>query len=128
MSIRVLNIVNSAYRATLEEQDDPVLWIVAAMRGAGAGADVLLRGNAVNYGVKGQDAAGLKLGDWSQTHPPDLPRDLKKLVDGGAAVFFVQEDAAARGIEPADLIEGLSPIDRAGLATLIDTYPAVWNW
>ena len=36
MSKRQLHIVDGAYRATLEEQDDPVVWLCHAMRGAGA--------------------------------------------------------------------------------------------
>ena len=45
---RTLQIVTSAYRCNVEEQDDPVLWIAQVMKGAGADLDVLLEGNAVN--------------------------------------------------------------------------------
>ena len=69
---RTLQIVTSAYRCNAEEQDDPVLWITQAMKGAGADLHVLLEGSAVNYGAKGQDASGLSFGSKAQTQPPKI--------------------------------------------------------
>ena len=126
--MKALSIIESAYRATLEEQDDTIVWITRAMNGAGADIDILLRGNAVNYAVKAQDASGLAFGDWHQTQPPRLADDLSGAIAKGIAVFIVSEDLAARGIAPGDLVDGLEPVDRNGLARLLARYDCVWQW
>jgi sulfur relay (sulfurtransferase) DsrF/TusC family protein len=128
MSKRVLNIIGSAYRATLEEQDDTIVWLTHAMKGAGAELDVVLRGNAVCYAVAGQDASGLAFGDWRQTQPPRIEQDVAKLASKGVRVFIVDEDLVERGIARAELIAGVEPVTRAGLATLLTTYDQVWSW
>ncbi len=126
--MRVLNIVESAYRATLEEQDDTIVWLTHAMLGAGADLAVLLRGNAVNYGVRGQDASGLGFGELRQTQPPELAQDLAKLVDKGTPVYVVEDDLAERGIESGELIPGLKSITRGSIAALLDDFDQVWHW
>ncbi len=125
---RVLNIVESAYRATLEEQDDTIIWLSYTLRGAGAELDVLLRGNAVNYAVVGQDASGLSFGERRQTQPPRIDADIMKLADKGVQVLAVAEDLAERGIEPSDLVAGIKTVRRVELAELFDSYDQVWHW
>lgn len=126
--MKVLQIIETAYRATLEEQDDTVVWITHAMNGAGGELDVLLRGNAVNYAVRGQDASGLTFGDWRQTYPPRLADDVGGLIGKGVDVYYVEDDAVARGISESALVEGLKPIARNGLAELLGAYDQVWHW
>ncbi len=126
--MKVLNVIETAYRATLEEQDDTIVWLTHAMKGAGADLDVLLRGNAVSYGLKNQDASGLAFGAEVQTQPPRIAEDLGKLVAKGVQVYVVSEDLADRGIDRADLIEGLMPIPRAAIAGLLGKYDQVWHW
>lgn len=126
--MKVLNIVETAYRATLEEQDDTIVWLTHAMRGAGADLALLLRGNAVNYATKGQDASGLAIGGEPQTQPPDLASDIAALVPKGVEVYVVEEDLAERGIEPADVSDGLKTIARGGVARLVGDFDQVWHW
>ena len=126
--MRALNIVETAYRATLEEQDDTILWITQAMIGAGADLAVLLRSNAVNYAVRGQDATGISFGSLAQTQPPRIDEDVAKLINRGASVFVVEEDLAERGIDASELVQGLKPISRASIAALVEDYDAVWHW
>ncbi len=126
--MRALNVVETAYRATLEEQDDTILWLTQAMAAAGADLAVLLRGNAVNYAVRGQDASGISFGSLAQTQPPRISDDVANLINRGASVFIVEEDLAERGIGASELVQGLKPIPRAGTAALIEDYDAVWHW
>ena len=126
--MKTLSIIESAYRATLEEQDDTIVWLHGAMKGAGADLAVLLRGNAVNYLVTRQDAAGLAFGDWRQTQPPSIASDLAALAAKGVEVSYVAEDLADRGIERNELINGAQPVARDAVADLVSCYGRVWYW
>ena len=126
--MKVLNIVEAAYRGTLEEQDDTIIWLTHALKGANATVDVLLRGNAVNYAVRAQDASGLKFGDQAQTQPPQIANDLAKLKAKGAKIFVVEDALRERGIDNAELIDGLESIPRQSVARLYADYDQVWQW
>jgi intracellular sulfur oxidation DsrE/DsrF family protein len=128
MAKRILQIIESAYRGTLEEQDDTVVWLTHAMKGAGGDLHVLLRGSAVNYAVKGQDASGLAFGERKQTQPPRIHEDVAKLVGKGADVYVVDEDMTERGIERNELIDGVKPVARNGIAKLFASFEQVWHW
>jgi hypothetical protein len=126
--MKTLSIIESAYRATLEEQDDTIVWIHGAMKGAGAELAVLLRGNAVNYLIEGQNAGGLAFGDWEQTQPPRLASDLAALAGKGVEICYVAEDAAERGIERSEVIAVARPVARNAVAELIGRHDRVWYW
>ncbi len=128
MAKKALSIIESGHRATIEEQDDTVVWITHAMKGAGADLTVLLRGNGVNMAVKSQNAAGLAFGAKKQTNPPDVAGDLAKLGPKGVKVYAVQEDVADRGIERSDLIDGIELIAQSKLPKLFADYDLVWHW
>lgn len=126
--MKALQVIESAYRCTLEEQDDPVVWITHAMKGSGANLDVLLRGNAVNYAVRNQDASGLVFGGLEQTNPPQLERDIRQLTEKGVDVYVVEDDAAERGIGTSDFLNGIKPLAREGIAKLFSGYDQIWHW
>ncbi len=126
--MKALNIIETAYRATLEEQDDTVIWFNHAMKGAGADLAVLLRGNAVNYAVAAQDASGLSYGAVKQTQPPRLAADVQKLIEKGVEVYIVEEDVTDRGLERNELIGGLKQVSRGGVAKLFANYDQIWHW
>ena len=128
MSKKVLQIIESAYRCTIEEQDDPPVWITHVLKGAGADLAVLLRGNAVNYAARGQTVEGLVIGGRAQTQPPRIDVEVAKLIGKGVDVYVVDDDAAARGLERSDLIDGLKSVSRSGLPKLLESYDQVWHW
>jgi predicted peroxiredoxin len=125
---KILNIVETAYRGTLEEQDDTILWLTHMLKNAGADISVLLRANAVNYAAKGQDASGLSFGELKMTHPPEIDKDVAKMIEKGVSIYLVEEDARERGLSDGDLIDGLRKIKRQGIPQLIDEHDQVWHW
>ena len=126
--MKVLNIVETAYRATVEEQDDTILWLSHNLKKAGADVSVLLRANAVNYAVEGQDASGLSFGAKKQTNPVDIVRDIKDMVAAGIPVLLVAEDASQRGLPDDRLINGVEKIPAGDLPQLFDRFDHVWHW
>jgi hypothetical protein len=126
--MKTLSIIEGAYRATIEEQDDTIVWLHGALRGAGADVGLLLRGNAVNYLVEGQDAGGLAFGDWQQTQPPRIAKDLAALIGKGVEICYIAEDVSERGIEKSELIAGTQPVAREAVADLVSRYGRVWHW
>ena len=128
MAKRVLQIIDAPYRCTVEEQDDPAIWITHAMRGAGGEFGVLLRGSAVNYAVKGQDASGLSFGGRKQTQPMNPEHELARLMEKDVPVYVVQEDVEERGLSAGELLPGVRSINRTGIAKLFGEFDAVWHW
>lgn len=126
--MNVLQIIETAYRCNVEEQDDPAIWITHAMKGAGASLNVLLQGNAVNYAVKQQRARALSIGGKAQSQAPDIARDVQTLMEKGIEVYLVADDAAERGIESTELLAGVKAIARRDLPALIDRHDQVWMW
>jgi hypothetical protein len=126
--MKILNIIETAYRATIEEQDDPVVWITHAMKGAGADLSVLLRGNAVNYTVKAQGVPPLAFGDRGQKHGPRLPEAISGLIGKTVDVYVLEDDLEDRGLIDEELIDGLTVVRRSGLPQLLQKYDQVWHW
>jgi intracellular sulfur oxidation DsrE/DsrF family protein len=124
----VLSIVEQAYRGTVEEQDDTILWLSHMLKNAGADLNILLRSNAVNYAVKGQDASGLTIGGVPLTVPPTIDKDVEALIAAGVTVYAVLEDLEDLGVPRGELIGGIQTVARSGVAGLFDKHDTVWYW
>lgn len=123
----ILNIIECAYRGTLEEQDDTVLWLSAALKNAGAELTVLLRGNAVNYAVV-QECPALAIARAEIKHPAMPNENIRKLAQKGVRVFAVIGDMRERGIETSKCIDDVQLISKVELTTLFDRHDQVWHW
>lgn len=125
---KILSVVERAYRATVEEQDDTVLWFTWTVKKGGADIDVLLRGNAVNYAIEGQDASGLQFGGAPFGGPVAIEHDLKSMMNDGIRVYTVKEDLESRGVDTSRLLKGIQLISAKEIASLFNQFDQVWHW
>ncbi len=125
---KILSVVERAYHGTLEEQDDTILWMSHILKNAGADISVLLRSNAVNYAVKGQDASGVTIGGIPLSNPPKLDEDVEGLIGAGVDTYVVAEDVEQRGIGRGELVDGIKMVGVSELADLFDGHDAIWHW
>lgn len=128
MTKKVVSIIDTAYRATLEEQDDTAVWFTHILCQSGADITILLTGNAVNYAVRGQHPPALTFGTASIDFPPRLDQDLQKATQAGVKLVLLRDDAAVRGIPSQALMPEVEQISRAQLADFLNGFDLVWHW
>lgn len=126
--MKILNIIESGYRGTVEEQDDTILWLSQSMQAAGAEIDVLLRGNAVNYALEAQKSLPVSFGNWTQQHPPEVVTQVRSLIKKGAEVYASAADINNRGILHDRLLASVTLLADADISRLFDRYDRVLAW
>lgn len=126
--MRLLNIVSSGYRATIEEQDDTIVWLTHCLRKAGADVDLLLRGAAANYPVSGQNVHPVCIGGREQRHSPEIHGQIADFAGNGSKVMVVREDLDERGIDRRRLLQQVEIIEGGALPRVLAAYDQVWHW
>ena len=124
---KVLSIVDTAYRATIEEQDDTVLWFNHILKNCGGDISILLSGSAVSYAVKSQ-SVNASLGNSIELRPPQLDQDVVQMIAKGITVYLSEEDALERGMAEAEMIEGIQKISKTKLPGLLKEFDQIWHW
>ncbi|WP_101675103.1 DsrE family protein [Alloalcanivorax mobilis] len=126
--MKVLQVIDQAFRTTTEEQDDTILWLTQSMRGAGGDLMVLLSGHGVYYAVARQRQPALAVAGWQQSQPANVPRDIANLVESGVPVYAVQDDLEERGLAHLALQNGVQPVSRRAIADLYEQADQIWQW
>jgi N-acetylmuramic acid 6-phosphate (MurNAc-6-P) etherase len=126
--MKILGILSGGYRATLEEQDDTIVWISHMLRKAGAELDLMLRGSAVNYVVEGQRVAPLAIGGRAQQHAPDVHGQVAGLAEAGARIFVCDGDLARYGLRDRPRLAATHIVSDDALAGLVSGYDRAWHW
>ena len=125
----VLCICDQGYRASVEEQDDTVVWMAHMLqKQEGTTASLLLRGSAVNYANKAQRSVPVSFGEWTQKEPADFPRDLGRFQADGGRIFVLKEDVAAYGLGDGDLIDGVQSVALGEVAGLVAEHDNISFW
>ena len=127
MPKKILSVLSHTEYGNLEDSDIG-LFASAFAPVAGQNLTLLLREDAVNYAVRGQDGTGIKIAGTPIQPGFLIETDLKSLGQSNIPVYAVREDLAERGINPNEVIDGVRLMSRTELGKLVDQFDSVWNW
>lgn len=126
--MKILAVVQSAYRTLVEEQDDTILWLNQTIQKAGANISILLMGHTCSYAVQKAPLPLLQIGTWQQVAPASVVDDMNRLHNAGIPVYVIAEELNCRGLHAADLNPGVLVIAQTQVANLYDAADQVWHW
>jgi predicted peroxiredoxin len=123
---RGLIIIDRAYRGSVETQFADVLYFIRELSRQLGGLDLVLRGLAVTYAVKGI-CPTIRLAGRHVHTLPDPRRSIQTLLDEGVTVFVEEPDLAALGLFNGDhLLSGVCLVSVGELALRWSDYLGVW--
>ena len=126
--MKILSMVSTAYRATIEEQDDAALWLLLAMVKEGGEISLLLSGNAVNYALRRSALRAVKVPGLELTGAGLPQLEIQRALSMGVDCFCVAEDVVQRGLDASLLWPGIQIIEQAAVPELVERFDAVWSW
>ena len=127
MPKKILSVLSHTEYGNLEDSDIG-LFASAFSSVAGQPLTLLLREDAVNYAVRGQDGTGIKIAGAVVQPGFLIETDLKSVRQANIPVYAVREDLEERGIKKEDLIEGVQLLSGKELGKFVDQFDTVWNW
>ena len=127
MPKKILSVLSHTEYGNLEDSDIG-LFASAFSSVAGQPLTLLLREDAVNYAVRGQDGTGIKIAGAVVQPGFLIETDLKSVRQANIPVYAVREDLEERGVKKEDLIEGVQLLSGKELGKFVDQFDTVWNW
>ncbi len=127
MPKNILSVLSHTEYGNLEDSDIG-LFASAFAPVASQHLTLLLRDDAVNYAVRGQDGSGIKVAGAVVQPGFMIETDLKAVQQTKIPVFVIREALEARGIEPDELIPGVQLLSNNEFGKFVDRFDTVWNW
>ena len=127
MPKKILSVLSHTEYGNLEDSDIG-LFASAFAPVAGQTMSLLLREDAVNYAVRGQDGTGIKIAGAVVQPGFMIETDLQSVNQSNVPVYAIREDLDERGITPEEVIGGVKLMSRTEIGRLVDQSDVVWNW
>jgi sulfur transfer complex TusBCD TusB component (DsrH family) len=127
MAKKILSILSHTEYGNLEDSDIG-LFASAFAPVAGQQLALLLREDAVNYAVRGQDGTGIKVAGTPIQPGFLIETDLRSVNQSNIPVYVGREDVEERGIKPNELIDSVKLMSAKELGKLVDQFDTIWNW
>ena len=127
MPKKILSVLAHTEYGNLEDSDIG-LFASAFSTVAGQPLTLLLREDAVNYAVRGQDGTGIKIAGLTIQPGFLIETDLSSLKQSNIPVYAVSEDVEERGLKQGDLIAGIQFLSKKEMGKFVDQFDTVWNW